>query len=181
MEVKRDNSHTVAEIEALPEGQRAEIIDGVWYDMAAPTRKHQRIITEICTTINNYIKQNNGKCEVNVSPFAVYLNDDDMTYVEPDIVVVCDENKLDDRGCHGAPDWLIEVVSEDSISRDYMVKLFKYQNAGVKEYWIVDPLKQMVRVYDVAHELTADYGFEDSVQVGIYDGLKIRVEDYQKQ
>lgn len=175
MDAKTKKLHTIADIEALPEGCRAELFDGVMYDMAPPTREHQRIITETARVIGNYIKVNKGKCEVNVAPFAVYLSQDEYNYVEPDIVVVCDEEKLDNKGCHGAPDWIIEVVSESSIQNDYMRKMLKYNSSGVKEYWIVDPLKHSVRVYDFAHETTGDFDFSESVQVGIYAGLCISI------
>lgn len=108
---------------------------------APPNRGHQRIVGELYTIINNYIKKKNGRCEVDIAPFAVFLNEDDNNYVEPDISVICDEDKLNDRGCSGAPDWIIEVVSPSSRRMDYIIKLFKYRTAGVREYWIVDPEK----------------------------------------
>ena len=89
------------DIYALPDGQRAELIDGKIYNMAPPSRNHQRIILELSIVISNYIKNRNGSCEVNVAPFAVFLNEDNKNYVEPDISVICDANKLDDKGCHG--------------------------------------------------------------------------------
>ncbi len=175
MDIKKDNYHTIADIEALPDGQRAELIDGVIYDMAPPSRIHQRLVTELSTTINNYIRQKGGNCEVYVSPFAVYLKDDDTTYVEPDVVVICDKNKLDDKGCHGAPDFIIEIVSPESVARDYMTKMSLYMNAGVREYWIVDPAKNNIRVYSFEKESTEDYSFDQNVEVGIYDDLMINV------
>ncbi len=175
MDIKTEKLNTISDIEALPEGQRAELFDGVMYDMAPPSRDHQRLVTGLSASIYQYIKDNKGQCEVNVAPFAVYLNQDDYNYVEPDIVVVCDEKKLDNKGCHGAPDWIIEVVSESSIQNDYMRKMIKYGSAGVKEYWIVDPLKHSVRVLDFAHETTGDFDFSESIQVGIYAGLRINI------
>ena len=74
------------------------------------------------------------------APFAVFLNQDDKTYVEPDVTVVCDADRLDDKGCNGAPDWIVEIVSPGSYRMDYLIKLFKYRTAGVKEYWIVNPV-----------------------------------------
>ena len=84
--------------------------------------------------IADYIESENGECEVNIAPFAVFLNEDDINYVEPDISIVCDSSKLDDKGCHGAPDWIIEVVSPGNKPMDYFTKLFKYRSAGVREY-----------------------------------------------
>jgi Uma2 family endonuclease len=126
----------------------------------------------------NHIKKKNGKCKVYTAPFAVYLNNSDYNYLEPDISVVCDETKLDSKGCHGAPDLIVEIVSESTIQNDYMRKMFKYRDSGVREYWIVDPLKKMVRTYDFENELTGDYLFTEEIQVGIYKELNIRVSDY---
>ena len=114
-----------------------------------------------------------GTCEVNLAPFAVFLDENDKTYVEPDISVVCDENKLDDKGCNGAPDWIIEIVSPGSRRMDYGIKLFKYRSAGVREYWIVDPEKQRIIVYDLEHDDVEEYTFEDKIKVRIYDELWI--------
>ena len=101
-----------------------------------------KISTRLVSVIDRYISDNNGKCEVYSAPFAVFLNKDDKTYVEPDVSVICDPNKLDDKGCSGAPDWIIEVVSPSSQRMDYMTKLFKYRTAGVREYWIINPMTE---------------------------------------
>ena len=129
MPLPKEDIYTTADIYALPDGERAELIDGQIYDMAPPSRTHQRITGEIYAEIRNYIKQNNGKCEVYLAPFAVFLNEDDRTYVEPDISVICDSDKLNEKGCNGAPDWIIEIVSPSSQRMDYMTKLFKYRTA----------------------------------------------------
>lgn len=153
MALPQESRYTIDDIYALPDGERAELIDGNIYYMAPPSRKHQRIITELSTTINNYIKANNGSCEVYLAPFAVFLNKNDKTYVEPDISVICDENKLTDKGCNGAPDWIIEIVSPSSKRMDYSVKLFKYRSSGVREYWIVDMEKNRITVWNFEMEL----------------------------
>lgn len=93
--------------------------------------------------------------------------------MEPDISVICDTNKLTDRGCNGAPDWIIEVVSSGSQRMDYMTKLFKYRTVGVREYWIVDSKDSVITVYDFAHDDMGRYTFLDKVKVGIYDGFEI--------
>ena len=106
-----------------------------------------------------------------------FLNSDDKTYIEPDISVICDKSKLDEKGCHGAPDWVIEIVSPGSKRMDYFIKLFKYRTAGVKEYWIVDPDRKLVIVYEFDKDDANTYSFFDEVPVGIYDGdLKIRIK-----
>ncbi|EOS31669.1 MAG: Uma2 family endonuclease [Lachnospiraceae bacterium] len=170
------DTYTIEYIYALPDGERAELIDGQIYYMAPPNTRHQRMLNYINTEINMYIRKNNGECEVFPAPFAVFLNDDDMNYVEPDISVICDKNKISDKGCQGAPDWVIEIISPSSMAMDYFTKLFQYQKSGVREYWIVDPIKQRVTVYFFEKELVEEYSFGEEVPVGIYEGFSIKVE-----
>lgn len=169
--------YTIDDIYNLPEGSRAELIDGQIYDMAPPSRRHQTIARELFSSINAYIKSKGGSCESFFAPFAVFLHKDDTNYVEPDISVICDQSKLTDKGCSGAPDWIIEIVLPGSRRMDYYTKLFKYRTAGVREYWIVDPEKDRILVYDFESENTGDYTFADSVKVGIYDELFISFSD----
>ena len=148
MPLLKEDIYTIKDIYALPDGERAELIEGKIYDMAPPSAAHQRILIALSTAIYNYIDNNNGSCSVYIAPFAVFLNEDDKNYVEPDISVICNPDKLDDKGCNGAPDWVIEIVSPSSQRMDYMIKLFKYRTAGVREYWIVDSLKNRITVYN---------------------------------
>lgn len=111
MALAQERTYTTDDIYALPDGQRAELIDGQMYMMAPPMRLHQKLITEFVSAIHQYIKNHNGGCEVYPAPFAVFLNEDNRNYVEPDISVICDKGKLDERGCNGAPDWIIEITS----------------------------------------------------------------------
>ena len=173
------NSYTVHDIFDLPEGQRAELIDGRVYYMSPPTRTHQRIVGELFAMIREYIKRNNGKCEVDIAPFAVFLDGDDKNYVEPDICVVCDQNKLDDKGCNGAPDWVIEVVSPASRRIDYTTKLFKYRSSGVREYWIVDAEKSRVMVYNFSMDAMNEYSFTEDIPVGIYTDFSVRMSSLE--
>lgn len=177
MPLSQEKLYTVEDIYNLPEGTRAELIDGQIYYMAPPSRKHQRITVELSTIINNYIKSQNGSCEVDIAPFAVFLNENSRNYVEPDISVICDPNKLNNKGCSGAPDWIIEIVSPGSRRMDYFTKLFKYRNAGVREYWIVDPDKNRIMVYNFETEDTGDYTFSDSVKAGIYNDFFINFSE----
>lgn len=171
---KTEKIYTIDDIYSLPDGQRAELIDGNLYMMApAPSYKHQKISGFLYTEISNYINGKKGGCEVLAAPFAVFLNKDNKNYVEPDISVICDKEKLSDRGCEGAPDWIIEVVSPSSQSMDYLTKLLKYQGAGVREYWIVDPDKNRIIVYRFEENSVEEYSFNDSVKAGIYDDLEI--------
>lgn len=164
-----DKVYTIADIEALPEGERAELIDGKMYMMASPTMTHQDLLNNINIELHDWIKRNGGECREFIAPFAVYL-DETKNYVEPDILVVCDSEKLDDKGCHGAPDLVVEIVSPSSGRMDYYIKLFKYRTAGVREYWIVDSMKQRVQVYDFENNDMVEYTFTDDVPVHIYDG-----------
>lgn len=178
MELSQKKNHTLEDIYSLPDGQRAELIDGVIYDMTPPNRIHQKLVSQFTKAIGQYIDKSNGLCEVYPAPFAVFLNADDKTYVEPDISVICDKNKLDDRGCNGAPDWIIEIVSPSSQRMDYFVKLFKYRTAGVREYWIVNPSKQTVQVYSFeGDENSMQFSFDEEISVGIYADLIIKVTD----
>ena len=180
MSLPQERIYTTADIYDLPEGQRAELIDGQIYFMAPPSRRHQKISMELSATIRDYIRSHNGSCEVYSAPFAVFLSEDDRNYVEPDISVICDPNKLTDRGCTGAPDWIIEIVSPSSRRMDYFVKLFKYRSSGVREYWIVDPDKKQIIAYDFINDDMNQYTFADSVKVGIYEDLVIDFAEITK-
>lgn len=176
MALVREKIYTIEDIYELPDGTRAELIDGEIFMMSPPGRIHQKILNFINTEINLFIRNNGGNCEVYPAPFAVFLNNDAYNYLEPDISVICDKDKLDDKGCMGAPDWIVEIVSPGSRQRDYFTKLFKYRTAGVKEYWIVDPDKNRTMVYDFGQDDVYTYSFSDEVPVGIYGGkLKIKI------
>ena len=176
----QEKLYTIDDIYTLPDGERAELIDGQIYYMAPPNRMHQDISGEIFGLIREYIKSKNGSCRPYVSPFAVFLNEDDLNYVEPDISVICSPSKLNDKGCAGAPDWIIEVVSPSSRRMDYFTKLFKYRTAGVREYWIVDPEKNRILVYNFETENTGDYTFSDSVKACIFEDLYISFPDISR-
>lgn len=178
MALTQKKTYTIDDIYALPDGQRAELIDGRMYMMAPPVRMHQKLVSELTQLIGHYIKSKGGNCDIYPSPFAVFLDKNGKNYVEPDISVICDKSKLDDRGCNGAPDWIIEIISPSTQQVDYGVKLFKYRSAGVREYWIVNPLKNTVTVYDFEHETgTVQYSFDDTIPVCIYKDLTINIAD----
>lgn len=160
----------------LPENVRAELIEGnLVYNQAAPSRLHQAVLMELSGTIQNYLKSKNRSCHVYPAPFAVKLREDVETIVEPDISVICDKNKLTDRGCIGAPDWIIEIVSPSNSSHDYILKLDLYANSGVREYWIVDPHKERIFVYHLEQDCfeVEVYTFHDCISVSIYADLQI--------
>ena len=157
------------------------MIDGEMFEMACPTFTHQDMLSWINMKIRTYLTEHKGPCRVLPAPFAVYILNDDRNYVEPDISVICDRNKLDDKGCHGAPDWAVEIVSPSSKHMDYVRKLALYQSAGMREYWIVDPAQQSVTVYDLEHEAgCALYSFKDKVKVGIYEDLFLDFGEFEQ-
>ena len=166
------------------ENEKIEIIDGKIYNMSpAPSRIHQKIIMELSAEIRNYIKANNGSCEVYPAPFDVILKNDDeniedsKNIVQPDISVICDESKLTDNGCTGSPDMIIEVVSPYNPNNDFIRKLNLYDKYKIKEYWIVNPMKRNILVYKLddkgSYGMPDIYTFQDTVKVGIYDDLQI--------
>lgn len=165
--------YTIDDIYALPEGKRAELIDGELYMMAAPGMKHQEIVMELSYYIRDFIGKNDGSCKVFPAPFAVFLNADDSVYLEPDISVVCGNDKLTEEGCKGAPDWIIEVASPSSRPRDYIKKMLKYGTAGVREYWIADYEKNRIMVYNFERETMGEFSFSDKVKAGIFDNFEI--------
>jgi Uma2 family endonuclease len=173
MDVAMNNDYTIDDIYALPEGERAELIDGQIYLMASPNRRHQSILGELYLRIASYIKSKGGDCKVYLAPFAVFINKDNRNYVEPDISVICDPDKLNDKGCDGAPDWIIEIVSPGNKNMDYLVKLLKYQSSGVREYWIVDTESERISVYNFEHDEMEVYRLDDKVKAGIYENLEI--------
>ena len=160
-----------------------EIIDGRISAMSpAPSRIHQKILMDIAYEIKNYIKINNGECEVYPAPFDVVLKNEDenvsssKNIVQPDISVICDKNKLTDKGCIGSPDMIVEIVSPYNPSNDYIRKLSLYEQFKVREYWIVNPMEKNILVYtltDNGYAAPKIYSFNDKVKVNIYNDLEI--------
>ena len=179
MAIPQKQVYTEDDYYAMPEDVRAELIDGQIFYQAAPSRIHQKILNAVNNTIYNYIKAKGGSCEVYPAPFAVKLRKDRKTIVEPDISVICDPKKLTDKGCTGAPDWIIEIISPGNSSHEYIRKLNLYADAGVREYWIVNPLEQTILVYffEKEHFQVKQYTFQDKIEASIYDDLWI---DFQE-
>lgn len=177
----REKFYTSEDYWNLPEKERAELIDGKLYMQAAPSRIHQKLVQQLSKLIGNYIDANNGECEVYPAPFAVNLNANDETYVEPDISVICDKTKLSDRGCEGAPDFIIEVVSLSSRKIDYRTKMIIYADAGVREYWIVDPEKERTTIYRYeTDDAPIIVPFDQTITVSIYNDLNINISELLK-
>lgn len=146
-----EQTYTIKDIYNLPDGQRAELIDGVMYDMAPSSRIHQKLVSRLTQSIGSYIKAQNGRCEVYPAPFAVFLNNDDKIYVELDISVICGKDKLSDRGCEGAPDWIINPAQETVLG-------FSFEGLGD----------------------SVQYAFSDLIESGIYHDFEIRIADLLK-
>lgn len=176
-------TYTYKDYLAYDEGERIEIIEGEIINMSlAPSRIHQEIIMEISYKIRQYIENHTGPCKVYPAPFDVILKNDDedvlnsRNIVQPDISVICDKSKLTDNGCTGSPDMIVEVVSPNNPSTDYVKKLNLYENYKVKEYWIVNPIKKNIYVYtlgDSGYDSPMYYTFNDKVKVNIYENLQI--------
>lgn len=162
----------------LPEGQRAELINGQIYNMAPPNHLHQKLVGELYTIINNHIKSHEGSCQVYAAPFAVNLDADDKNWVEPDISVICSPDKLTDRGCSGAPDLIIEILSPSTRKMDYITKNVLYSDAGVREYWIVDPQKKTTTIYCFEEDAAPTiYPFNAVVSFRIFQELTVIISE----
>lgn len=168
---KKQGEFTLDDYYAMPEDTRVELIDGVLYEMLAPTTIHQDFGFQIAHRLQEHIKKNMGKCWVAVAPVDVQLDCDNRTMVEPDVIVVCNRDKIIRRCVYGAPDFIVEVLSPSTKKKDLTIKLNKYIEAGVKEYWLVDPEAKRVMVYRFEEDVVLNiYGFDSKVPVGIFDG-----------
>jgi Uma2 family endonuclease len=166
-----DHKFTYKEYCSWPYDERWELIDGVAYDMcAAPTSGHQRISMKISTNINIWLK--NKKCEVFSAPFDVLLptfplkNEGEIeTVVQPDISVICDSKKIIDKGCLGAPDLVLEILSPSTSKKDLNEKFQLYEKHGVKEYWIIDPGNKYIQVFHLLTEGKSSGKYDDGTLV----------------
>ncbi|EHB68436.1 MULTISPECIES: type II toxin-antitoxin system prevent-host-death family antitoxin [Paenibacillus] len=176
---------TYEEFLELTEGseQRYELIDGIVYNLASPSYKHQHAVNELHGTFYNWFK---GKpCTPLTSPFDITLEKEktNICVVQPDLVVICDKDRIDERGKYmGTPDLVIEVLSPSTRSKDMIPKLDLYRQCGVKEYWIVDPMKALVTVYSLLDGEIADVSYyagahDPFVESALYQGLKVSTQD----
>ena len=170
--------YTFADVLAWEENERIEIINGEAVMMAPPNRAHQEAVVELTAQLHEYLK--GKRCKVYPAPFGVRLFEEDGdrpedvdTMVEPDISVVCDPSKLDDAGCKGAPDLVVEILSPSSLRHDRFTKFNLYQRAGVREYWIVDPASKSAQsfVLEDGHYTAKEFGAAgDKMKVNVLEG-----------
>ena len=168
---KLPGEYTLEDYLALPDDQRVELIDGVFYDMAAPFVVHQFIATQIGHQLMGYVDKKKGPCMPVLSPVDVQLDKDDKTVVQPDVLILCKPEMLIRNGrVFGAPDFIIEILSKSTRRKDLTLKLHKYANAGVREYWIIDPDSLLIVVYDLEKDACPVlYNFSSQVPVKIWD------------
>lgn len=168
---KKPGEYTIEDYRALPDDQRVELIDGYFYDMAAPTTFHQLIAGELHRQIANFILDQGGSCIPFISPVDVQLDNDEKTMIQPDVVIICNRDQIIRSNIVGAPDFVLEVVSPGTRRRDHIIKLSKYAAAEVKEYWIVDPYQERILVYVFDGEIGPTiYPIDADIPVSIYDG-----------
>jgi len=182
MEALKLQYYTYEEYTKWPEQPRYELIDGTPYLMAAPNRIHAEITKNLFRCIDRYLRDK--PCEPYFAPMDVRLFADAFTngdtVVQPDVFVVCDKNKLDKKGVKGVPDFIIEILSPGSGKMDKMIKFNKYEQAGVPELWIVDPVHQIVTVYILnkgKYARAVEYCHEDIILVNVISGLKIDLRE----
>ena len=180
--MKGQGGYTIEDYFSLPEEKRAELIDGVFYDMASTSVIHQLIAGQIFVQLNVFLRKKKASCVPCIAPVDVQLDCDDRTMVQPDVLVVCDREKIRKSGIFGAPDFVAEILSKATRRKDMLVKLAKYAQAGVREYWLIDPDKQNVLVYDLKNmEFPSIYGFDAKIPVTIFGGeCKINMRDIQE-
>ena len=180
MEPARKKKYTYADYLTWDDDKRCELIDGEVYMLAAPSSTHQEIFGNLFLELGNYLKGKN--CKVYPAPYDVRLNAEaeDDTVVQPDISVICDPSKIEERGCKGAPDMVIEILSPSTTRHDQVVKLNQYCKAGVREYWLVDPERRQVQINllkDGMYINRGYYGDTDTVSVNILDDCQINLAD----
>lgn len=176
---KENERYTYADYVTWPGDERWELLDGIPFDMSpAPSRYHQEISGNLFFEIKKFLKDK--KCKIYPAPFDVRLpegqqtDEETMTVVQPDISVICDPAKLDNKGCKGAPDFVVEIVSPDTVKKDMKYKLLLYEKHGVPEYWVVHPEENIVMVYKLNEKMQYNraeiYSKDDQIELILKDG-----------
>ncbi len=170
--VKKKGEYTLEDYYAIPDERRVELIDGVIYDMASPSIMHQTILGELHLQFRACADSHGGDCRVLFSPCDVQLDNDNKTMVQPDLLVICRKFDIESPAFAGAPDLTVEILSPSTRSKDMLLKTYKYKNAGVREYWIVDPHREEILVYDFSDENLhpENYSFTDKIPIHISEG-----------
>lgn len=169
----RNFGYTLDDYLSLPDERRVELIDGVFYDMASPTTIHQAIAMHLGHALMDFVLQHGGPCMPLASPVDVLLDQDNHTVVQPDVLIVCDRSRFQNGRIWGSPDFLVEILSPSTRKKDLFLKYHKYEKAGVRECWMIDPEKRIIVTYHFEDEedlLPHVYGEKDSVPVMIWDG-----------
>lgn len=162
--------YTIDDYLKLPDDVRVELIDGYFYAMAAPRGIHQMIAGEIYRQIANFILDKDGRCIPYISPVDVRLDRDNKTMLQPDVFILCRKDKSRFERIEGAPDFVLEIISPSTLQIDYNIKLKKYKNAGVREYWILDPYKERLMIYDFKNsENPVICGLDEAQGINIYN------------
>ena len=187
LDLDESKRYTYADYLTWLDDKRRELINGFIHLMSAPMRRHARVLGKLYSKIDVFIEKKKGKCHVYLAPFDVRLpknneTEDDKIYnvVQPDICVICDLSKLDDKGCIGAPDLIVEVLSPSTLKNDWVYKFNLYEIAGVKEYWIVDPKEKTVNVFllqpNGKYDSGTVYKCKQKAPVHIFEGLEINLK-----
>ncbi|WP_461183723.1 Uma2 family endonuclease [Virgibacillus kimchii] len=181
---EEERKYVYADYLTWGEGERVELIDGEIFNMSpAPSRKHQQVLRKLSTAFDIFLRDK--KCELYFAPFDVRLlsenkHDDEINnVVQPDLSIVCDKEKLDDKGCNGSPDMIIEVISPSSVKLDRWQKYQLYEKAGVKEYWLVDPVNEAVEKHvlmDGHYQFQGVFTKNDEVSVHVLNGLDMNLQ-----
>ena len=188
LDLDESKRYTYADYLTWLDDKRRELINGFIHLMSVPMRVHARISQKLNRAIDGFIEKTKGKCHVYYAPFDVRLplnneTEDDRIYnvVQPDICVICDLSKLDEKGCIGAPDLIAEVLSPLTLKYNWNYKFNLYEAAGVKEYWIVDPKAKVVNVFllqpDGKYDLGTVYECNQKIPVHIFEGLEIDLNE----
>lgn len=167
---KQPGEYTIADYNAWPGEQRVELIDGIIYVLEAPGFVHQQIAGELLYAMKSFIRKNGGGIPLS-SPIDVRLDCDDKTMVQPDLIILCDKDKVRHWGIMGAPDFVLEILSPATRKKDCTKKLQKYADAGVREYWILDPDKKILLTYDFIHDnMPCIYPLAGTAGLALFDG-----------
>lgn len=174
-------NYTAEDIAQLSSHTRAELINGKLYMMAGASRTHQFLVSELMFEIKSHVRSKNGSCQVYTAPYDVKLFQDDTVIVQPDIMVICNKDILTEKSCMGAPDWIIEIVSQSNSSHDYITKLVQYMKAGVREYWIVNPELQKVVVMNFeGADKSNEYSFDEIIPSHVIEGFQVQISELLK-